>query len=112
MHIKVPLNAFIVVFVRALDKQTPLTILVNLDQKTSVRTQKNLQPTLHYYSLGQFLVISLNLRRAQDFVLKLEIALVLLANHVRKYGIWNVHSIHMTLHAKHYTCFYSCSQNT
>ncbi len=40
------------------------------------------------------------------------IALVLLANHVRKNGIWNVHSIHTTLHAKHYTCFYLCSQNT
>ena len=25
MHVKVPLNAFIVVFVRALDKQTPLS---------------------------------------------------------------------------------------
>ena len=53
------LDAFIVVFVRALDKQTPLSSSNHRpkDQRTHA---KNLQPTLH--SLGQFLGKSLNFR--------------------------------------------------
>ncbi len=39
MHVKVPLNAFIVVFCSSL-RQANSAILVNLDQKTSVRMQK------------------------------------------------------------------------
>ncbi len=55
MHENDVLDAFIVVFVRALDKQTS-----NHRPKDQRTHAKNLQPTLH--SLGRFLGKSLNLR--------------------------------------------------
>jgi hypothetical protein len=58
MHVNGMLDAFIVVFVRALDKQTPLSS--NHQPKDQCLRTKNLQPTLH--SLGQFLGKSLNFR--------------------------------------------------